>query len=170
MIVFTGNPNIVTPELLAYKHINLVREFNLSSPLNYFAPLRALLGIQETLPDARLDGFDEAYRYYIANNEEARIELLSIVDVAYLGGISVVLIDDSTEFRALINESLAKVISTLYGYPVTYAEEPHELFFAPEPDFSVIGLLTFDQDRSLLTNHMIGEMTYDEQRRIMEQS
>lgn len=166
MIVFSGNPNIITPDFLMSKHISLVRGFNLSSPLNYYTPLRALLGVQENLPDARTENFDKMYISYIANNEEARIELLSIVDIAYLGGISLVLVDDSTEFRALINEALARVISTLYGYPVVYADEPEDLYDAPESDFSIVGLLTFDRDRVLLVNHMLEE-SYDEQQRIM---
>lgn len=170
MIVFTGNPNIISEDYIKDKSIDplSVRGFNLSSPLNMFKPLRALLPIQESLTaDPRDEGFEQAYIMYIASNPEARIELLTIMETVYLGGIAVVLIGTEEYFRALINECLSKAISQLYGYPVVYAEDTADLYYAKEGEFSLLGLMAYDRDRSLMINHHLEEMNNNERREIM---
>lgn len=164
MIIFTSNPNIITEEYLLYKKINprSVLGFNLSSSINIFTPLQHLFPIQECLPNIVDDNIDYLYSQYVASNVNAHMELLRIINNSYLGGISIVLIDNESPYRQILNELVSKIISVFYGYPVVYAEDTEDLYYASEPEFSIVGILNFDKDRFLLeSNDFREEMIYE---------
>lgn len=164
MIIFTSNPNIITQEYLLYKKVNpsSVLGFNLSSAINIFTPLKSIFPIQECLPNILDDNIDYLYSQYISSNQNAQIELLRIINNSYLGGISIILIDNETPYRQILNELVSKIISVFYGYPVVYAEDTEDLYYASEPEFSILGILNFDKDRFLLeSNDFREDMIYE---------
>ena len=154
MIIFTSNPNIVTDRFISIYGISYIKGFNLTSYLNIFPTLNALYVDEEVL-GVRYDSpeFDVYFAAYLQNSINALADLNSIVDPVFNhGGISIVTIDNSSDYRALVNEAIAQAIYYRYEYEITFAETEEDLIYEMNKghSFTLNGLMRLQQDIMML--------------------
>lgn len=150
MIIFTCIRDM-PPELLEMKGIKQVAKYNLSSYYD-MESLSALIPSVEFIPEHLLldtsnPEFDIAYGNYIINNNIAFLNLMLIIIPVYLNPDCLVqILINTSEFRDVATESLMKLIQQRYGYNSYIINEPEDFIYTEEPDFSIPGLFTLDQD------------------------
>lgn len=173
MIIFTTNANIITQDFLAYKGYDLneinIYGLNLTSYENIFPSFSALLPPDELNNlDVNDPGYEYAYIHYIFNNPMAFSQFMYIMNVAYNDKIVLIHIDNRSQYCTAINENLARVISTRYGYPAIFCNTTEDLYsITIDPTFSVIGIVQITGDMKLLSLKDYADLTPDAVEKIM---
>lgn len=154
MIIFS-HIKCIPIDLLEYKGIKSVMQYNLSSYYNDIPLLNMLLPSPEFIPETVLNGdcttpeFDISYHGYIINNNEAFKQFMNIiVPVFTTPDILIHVLINESPFRDVITESLIKLIQQRYGYNAYIINDIDDFMYAEESTFSIPGLFTIDQDIS----------------------
>lgn len=153
MVIFTPIRKIPV-EMLEYKGIRQVVCYNLSSYFSDVPTLNMLIPSVAYIPEEILEKdisdfpkFDIAYGEYIINNNDAFMQLMNIMSVAYTSPDTLVqILIQSSDYRDAITESLIKLIQQRYGYNIYIINDLEDFLYTEESDFSIPGLFAIDQD------------------------
>ncbi len=90
--------------------------------------------------------FDLAYALYLLENNIAFYDMMRIIYNLYLG-IDVYVMVSTDQFSEILTESLMKFIQQRYGYNSNRVNEPSDLEYLINGDFSLLGIYNLDQDK-----------------------
>lgn len=149
MIIFTPHPyEVVSTLSLSTNNIKL---YNLTG---YFENIYTLNNLMPSLSNIGFDNM-ESYDYstiyanYVMSNIDSFGELMLIMNPVFNdGSIVVIAINNTDEYRAMMNENLSNLIERRYGYPCFYVDDPSDLFYIDQSrcTFSSSGIMNLDND------------------------
>ena len=152
MIIFTPIKNIPV-EMLEYKRIRQVVQYNLSSYYNDAPTLNMLIPSSEYISEELMQGdcsiptFDIEYHKFIFDNYNAFLQFMNIMIPAFTSPDTLVqVLINVSPFRDVITESLLKLIQQRYGYNAYIINELEDFLYTEESDLSIPGLFNMDQD------------------------
>ena len=90
--------------------------------------------------------FDQFYMNYIFSNDFVFMELMKIIYNLYLHNHVYILVYQSDTFD-IVTESLMKLIQQRYGYHCQWLNEPSDVNYYDDSDFSFNGIYNLDIDR-----------------------
>lgn len=152
MIIFTPIKDIPA-EYLIEKGISDIVRLNLTSYYADIPNLSMLIPSINYIPENVLSGdcadptFDIAYHGYILSNDNAFIELMSIMVPEYINpGTLVQILISVSDYRDIIAESLMKLIQQRYGHNCYYVKDLEDFLYIEEQDYNIPGLFALDKD------------------------
>ena len=117
--------------------------YNISSLLEGYPRLK-LLPYNVMYSDDK--EFDMAYAMYILNNDVVFYDMMRIIYNLFIG-IDVYLLITIDQPSEIVTESLLKFIQQRYGYIGNRVNEPSDIQFIIDSDFSTLGIFNIDQDK-----------------------
>jgi hypothetical protein len=129
---------------------------------NMFTKVYNLLSIVEAgtrlhylIPAFRINGvdfgdevlFDNEYINYVYGNNDSFLEIMSIVVDVYEGEDVYILIDNDTNSKDILTESIIKILQQRYGIIANYIHDTSDLEGLVDTSLSLEGLYNFGQDR-----------------------
>lgn len=89
--------------------------------------------------------FDLKYADWIINNDEPFIRFFQIISALHQG-LHVYIAINKSPVLDILNESICKLIQQRYGYNYQPINDPTDVNYNDDSDFSIEGLFNFDND------------------------
>ena len=156
MIIFTPHPLAVFNLLIDKTNVNI---FNLTG---YFENIPTLNNLMPSLSNIGFDGmetydYSTQYARYVLSNSDSFGELMLIMDPIYNNDATIIIaINNTDEYRMMMNENLSNLIERRYGYPCFYIDDPSDILYLDYNSctFSSTGIMNMDNDIHRLEMHI----------------
>jgi hypothetical protein len=125
------------------KVYNLLSIVEAGTRLHYLIPVFRINGVD--FGDEVL--FDKEYINYVYGKNDSFLEIMSIVVDVYEGEDVYILIDNDTNSKDILTESIIKILQQRYGIIANYIYDTSDLEGLVDTSLSLEGLYNFGQDR-----------------------